>query len=104
MRCVKKERIYIAACGICCSACGLFVKGICLPCGSGLPKDKDVVEKKMAEQMKNLGRVCSKLQCVVEKGIGYCMMDCPEFSCKIYEERMFPYSERFLSMYERRNR
>jgi len=69
-----------------------------------LPEDRDVVEKKMAEQMRNLGRICPKLECVVKKGIGYCMKDCPEFQCKIYKERMFPYSERFLKMYERRNK
>lgn len=100
----EKERVYIAACGICCSTCGLFVKGICLPCGSGLPKDKDVVEKKVAEQMKNLGKVCSKLQCVLNKDIGYCMKNCSEFPCKTYKETIFPYSERFLAMYERRKR
>jgi len=100
----EKEPLHVAACGICCSACGLFVKGICLPCGSGLPKDKDVIEKKMAEQIKNLGKVCSKLQCVINKGIGYCMRDCSEFPCKVYKETVFPYSERFLNMYERRKR
>jgi len=100
----EKGRIYIAACGVCCSVCGLFAKGICLPCGSGLPEDKDVVKKKMAEQIKNLGRVCPRLQCVVEKRIGYCMKDCSDFPCKIYKERMAPYSERFLNMYVRRNR
>lgn len=100
----EKERIYIAACGICCSTCGLFARGICFPCGSGFPKDKDVVKKKMAEQRKNLGKVCPKLQCVVEKGIGYCMRDCPEFPCKVYKERMFPCSEGFLNMYQGRNR
>ncbi|NWF87060.1 DUF3795 domain-containing protein [Candidatus Bathyarchaeota archaeon] len=100
----EKERIYIAACGVCCSVCGLFVKGICLPCGSGLPADSDIVEKKMAEQRKNLGRTCSRLQCVVDKGVGYCMRDCPEFPCKMYKETTFPYSERFIGMYERRNR
>jgi len=99
-----EERVYIAACGICCSVCGLYLKGICLPCGSGLKKDEEVVKKKVEEQMKNLGHVCSKLQCVLERKIGYCMRDCQEFPCKNYEERLFPYSERFLKMYKTRNK
>jgi rRNA maturation endonuclease Nob1 len=37
---MNKKRIYIAACGICCSVCGLYLKGICLPCGSGLKKEE----------------------------------------------------------------
>jgi len=99
-----EERVYVAACGVCCSVCGLYKKGICLPCGSGLQKDEEVVRRKMEEQMKNLGHVCSKLQCVVDRKIGYCMCDCPEFPCKSYSERLFPYSERFLKMYTSRNR
>ena len=99
-----EERAYIAACGVGCSVCGLYLKGICLPCGSGLRKDKEVVKKKMEEQMKNLGHVCSKLQCVLERKIGYCMRDCPEFPCEDYDERLFPYSESFLKMYKKRNR
>lgn len=98
----ENEHVHVAACGMCCSVCGLFIKGVCLPCGSGLSKDKDTVEKKMAEQTKNLGRVCSKLQCVVEKRIGYCMKDCSEFPCKLYKEKMFPFSEGFLGMYEKK--
>ena len=101
---MSKERVYVAACGICCSVCGLYVKGICLPCGSGLEKDREVVKRKMEEQMKNLGHVCPKLQCVIERKIGYCIRDCPEFPCKYYEERLFPYSERFLQMYKARNK
>jgi len=101
---MNQERVYVAACGVCCSVCGLYQKDICLPCGSGLEKDKEVVKKKMEEQMKNLRHVCSKLQCALEKGIGYCMKDCPEFPCKYYEERLFPYSERFLKMYKARNK
>jgi len=100
----NEERIHIAACGICCSACGLYLKGICLPCGSGLKKDKEVIKRKMEEQMRNLGHICSKLKCVIGKGIGYCMRDCQEFPCKFYEEHLFPYSERFLKMYRTRNR
>ncbi len=101
---MSKEQVYVAACGICCSVCGLYVKEICLPCGSGLEKDREVVKRKMEEQMKNLGHVCPKLQCVVERKIGYCMRDCPEFPCKYYEERLFPYSEGFLQMYKARNK
>ena len=101
----RTERVYIAACGICCSVCGLFVKGICLPCGSGLREDEEVVQKKMEEQRKYLGRVCRKLACVVEKGIGYCMRDCEEFPCDIYVKPDFsPYSKRFIEMFRRRKR
>jgi len=84
-----KDRGYVAACGVCCSVCGLCLKGICLPCGSGLKKDKEVVKKKTEEQMKNLGHVCSKLQCVLERKIGYCMKDCPEFPCKTMKNVSF---------------
>jgi hypothetical protein len=59
----EKERIHIAACGLCCSTYGLFVRGKCLPCGSGLSQDKDVVEKKMAEQMKNLESMFKASMC-----------------------------------------
>jgi hypothetical protein len=92
---MNEARVYIAACGVCCSVCGLHLKGFCLPCGSGLKKDEENV-KKMEEQIKNLGHVCSIFQCIVEKGIGYCMRDFPEFPCKLYEEHFFPYSESFL--------
>lgn len=101
---MSEKHIHIAACGICCGVCGLYLKGICLPCGLGLKKDEEVVERKMEEQMRNLGRTCSKLQCVINKRIGYCMRDCPEFPCKSYEERPFPYSEGFLNMYKTRNK
>lgn len=99
-----KERVYIAACGVCCSVCGLYIKGICFPCGSGLKEDEKVVKKKKEEQMKNLGHVCPMLQCVLERRIGYCMRDCPEFPCRNYEEHLFPYSEGFLGMYKARNK
>jgi len=101
---MSEERVHVAACGICCNVCGLFQKSICLPCGSGLKKDEKIVKKKMEEQMKNLGHVCSRLQCVIEKKIGYCMKDCSEFPCKSYEERLFPYSEGFLKMYKGRDK
>jgi len=101
---MNEERVYVAACGVCCSVCGLYLKGICLPCGSGLKKDEEVVKKKMEEQIKNMGHVCSILQCVVEKGIGYCMRACPEFPCKLYEEHFFSYSETSLQMYKARNK
>jgi len=101
---MAENEVYVAACGICCSVCGLYRKGICRPCGSGLPKDREVIRKKIEEQMKNLGHVCSKLQCVIDKRIGYCMHDCPEFPCASYSERVFPYSERFLKMYTSRNK
>jgi hypothetical protein len=101
---MSKEHAHVAACGICCGVCGLYQKGICLPCGSGLKKDEETVKKKMEEQMRNLGYVCSKLQCVVKKGTGYCMRDCPEFPREYYEERPFPYSEGFLKMYMSRSK
>jgi hypothetical protein len=101
---MNDERLHVAACGVCCSVCGLYPGGICLPCGSRLKKDEEVVEKKMDEQTRNLGHVCSKLECVIEKRIGYCMRDCSEFPCRFYVERQFPYSERFLGMYKSRNR
>jgi hypothetical protein len=60
----EKECVYIAACGVYCSTCGLFVKGICLPCDSaGLSKDEDVAEEKMAEQMKNLESMSKASMC-----------------------------------------
>lgn len=101
---MNEERVYVAACGVCCSVCGLYLKGICLPCGSGLKKDEEVVKKKMEEQIKNMGHVCSILQCVVEKGTGCCMRACPEFPCKLYEEHFFSYSENSLQMYKVRNK
>jgi len=101
---MNEERAYVAACGVCCGVCGLCLKGICLSCGSGLKRDEEVVKKKMEEQIRNIGHVYSILQCVVEKGIGYCMRDCSQFPCKLYEEPLFPYSEGFIKMYKGRNR
>jgi len=49
---MNEERIYIAACGICCSVCGLYLKGICPPCGSGLKVDEEVVRKKMESRQR----------------------------------------------------
>lgn len=101
---MSKGVVHVAACGICCSVCGLNRKGICLPCGSGLKKDEKVVKRKMEEQMKHLGHVCPLLQCVVDKKIGFCMRDCPEFPCKSYTENVYPYSGGFFEMYTSRNR
>jgi hypothetical protein len=69
-----------------------------------LKKDEEMVKRKVEEQMQNLGHVCSKLQCAIKENIGYCMKDCSEFPCKLYEEHPFPYSEDFLKMYKARNR
>jgi hypothetical protein len=101
---MSEEGTHVATCGVCCSACGLYAKGICLPCGSGLKKDGETVKKKMEEQMKNLGHVCSRLQCVFKKGRGYCMKDCSEFPCKLHEEHFFSYSDGFLKIFKARNK
>jgi len=97
------ERVYIGACGISCSACWLFIEGLCLPCCSGLKEDEEIARRKMEGQMKRMGHVCRKLTCVVEKRIGYCMRDCQEFPCDKYVKPDFsPYSKRFIDMHIRR--
>jgi len=87
----NKSNIKIGACGICCSSCGLYVKGICPGC------DKT---KERVEFLKSIDANCPVLQCAVEKEIDVCSRDCKEFPCSKFEE--WPLAKEWLEMYKTR--
>ena len=97
----------VAACGISCDVCGLYVKGLCGTCSAGTDER---AQKKLDTQMQLINMHCPILACAVEKRIGHCSRDCKEFPCTKFESgfesRMgagpFPYSITFLEMFRRR--
>jgi hypothetical protein len=97
----------LAACGISCDVCGLYVQGICSTCFAGTDER---VQKKLDEQMQAINMYCPILACAVEKKVGYCPRDCPEFPCVRFQSGFeavqgagpFPYSTSFLNMFRRR--
>lgn len=97
----------LAACGISCDVCGLYVKGLCNSCFAGTDER---VQKKLDEQMQAIDMYCPILACAVEKKIGYCLRDCQEFPCDRFHSGFesvqrpgpFPYSASFLNMFRRR--
>ena len=87
----NKSNIKIGACGICCSSCGLYIKGICSSC------DKT---KEGVELLKNIDANCPVLECAVEKEIDVCSRDCKEFPCSKFEG--WPLAKEWLEMYKTR--
>ncbi len=87
----KEKEVKIGACGICCSSCGLYVKGICPGCN----KTKEGVAF-----LKNINAVCPVLECAVEKKVDVCSCDCEKFPCDNFKE--WPLSEEWLKMYKTR--
>lgn len=87
----NKSKIKIGACGICCTTCGLYVKGICLGCN----KTKEGVEF-----FKSINANCPVLECAVEKGMSVCSKDCQEFPCSKFDE--WPLAKEWLEMYRAR--
>ena len=97
----------VAACGISCDVCGLYIKGICGTCVAGTDKR---VQKKLDEQMNKIKMYCPILACAVEKKVGYCTKDCEDFPCVKFESGFeplmgagpYPYSTTFLNTFRRR--
>lgn len=99
----------VAACGISCDVCGLYVKGICGSCAAGTDER---ARKKLDEQFEVINMNCPILACAVERKVGYCLRDCEEFPCAKFESGLesllgpgpYPYSTKFLAMYKARMR
>jgi hypothetical protein len=90
--------VYVGPCGLACSVCGLYLGGICSPCGPG-----DSVEARAKiNAQERLGFRCPVLACAVKGGIGHCSRDCGKFPCANYERGPYPLSYGFLQMYRRR--
>lgn len=97
----------VAACGVSCDVCGLYVKGICGTCVAGTDER---AHKKLDVQMKNIKMHCPILACAVERQVSYCLKDCEGFPCSKFESGFetlmgpgpFPYSTGFLTMFKRR--
>ena len=93
----------VAACGISCDVCGLYVKRICSTCVAGTDER---ARKKLDAQMQAIKMHCPILACAVERKVGYCLKDCEEFPCAKFESGSgvgaYPYSASFLNMFRRR--
>jgi hypothetical protein len=93
----------VAACGVSCDVCGLYVKRICGTCVAGTDEK---ARKKLDAQMKLLNKQCPILACAVERKVAYCLKDCEDFPCVNFESGLwdgpFPYSTQFLTMFRKR--
>ncbi len=87
------------ACGINCMACRLVAMGRCSPCAPGTSPR---AQQKLAAQLRAFGGYCLVLKCAADRGVGWCMRDCPQFPCENFSEGPYPYSESFLRMQLRR--
>lgn len=81
----------VGACGIGCSSCGLYVKGIC----PGCEKTKEAVDF-----LKSIKADCPVLECAVKKKVDVCSRDCQEFPCSKFED--WPLAKEWLEMYKAR--
>ncbi len=89
------------ACGINCSVCRLNLLGVCGSCGSGRSVEG---ARKKADMERILGAPCPILACAIEREVEYCPRDCGEFPCSRFKESLYPYSEGYLAMQERRRK
>ena len=97
----------VAACGVSCDVCGLFVKRVCGTCVAGTDERP---RKKLDAQMETIKMHCPILACAVERKVGYRLKDCEEFPCAQFESGFesvlgagpFPYSASFLTMFKTR--
>ena len=85
------------ACGINCDVCRLHVLGVCSSCGPGRSPE---AREKMAAQVRILGGPCPILECASIRGKDFCLKDCESFPCERF--KVYPFSEGFLTMQERR--
>ena len=98
----------IAACGVTCDVCALYIKGICRGCTAGT--DEEGAREKLNGQTQAIKMRCPILVCAVDKKVSYCLKDCKEFPCAKFESGWeaiqgpgpFPYSTSFLKMFKRR--
>ncbi|PIP24211.1 MAG: hypothetical protein COS25_01610 [Candidatus Nealsonbacteria bacterium CG02_land_8_20_14_3_00_37_10] len=87
----NNSKTKVGACGICCSTCGLYLKGICPGCN----KTKEGVEF-----LKSINANCPVLECAIGKGMDVCSKDCHEFPCSKFEG--WPLTKEWLEMYKGR--
>jgi len=89
------------ACGINCSICRLNLLGICGSCGPG---GSEQGASKRAEMERIFATSCPILACAMERNVEYCLRDCEEFPCRQFKEGLYPFSEGYLAMQERRRK
>lgn len=91
--------MHVGPCGLACSACGLYHRGECAPCGPG----NSIEARIKISAQEQLGFRCPVLACAISQGIDYCSRDCPQFPCPRFERGPYPLSHAFLQMYRRRS-
>ncbi len=89
------------ACGICCDVCRLNLRGLCSSCGGGT---EPAALRKLEVQERILHGTCPILKCAFDHRIAYCTRDCRRFPCKVFKQGLYPFSEGFLKMQERRRK
>lgn len=89
----------IGPCGLACTACGLYHRGRCAPCGPGT----SIEARAKIKFQEQLGFRCPVLACAIGREIDYCSRDCPRFPCTLFERGPYPLSRAFLQMYQRRS-
>lgn len=69
----QNNDVLVGCCGICCTTCGLHIKGIC----GGYTKTQEVVD-----ELNKKGIGCPILEFCAKKGIDVCSRDCDLFPCE----------------------
>lgn len=72
---LTESRWVVGACGICCNVCRLYLIGACAGCAP----EEERTPSAVAEL------ACPILACASAKGMGYCLRDCPEYPCSLFE-------------------
>lgn len=75
----------IGACGVYCSVCPLYISGVCTGCSRGDECPVDKVNE----------FACPILSCATVRSVPFCIRDCVEYPCVLYQNRM-SVCERFL--------
>lgn len=89
------------ACGINCDVCKLNLLGTCSSCGPGNSRQ---AEQKLAAQQRLLGGTCAILACAHLNQVEYCLRDCQQFPCDNFSQGLYPFSQGYLQMQDRRRR
>lgn len=89
------------ACGINCDVCKLKLMEICSTCGDGLSNEAYL---KIEAQKRLFGQPCPILLCAQMNHVKYCMRDCRHFPCNNFSMGLYPFSEGFLEMQQRRRK
>lgn len=90
---MQNKTFLAGCCGICCSACGLFVKNICEGC---------VKTQESVDSLNKEGVGCPVLECAVKNKIDVCSRDCDKFPCD--EFNSWPIQKEWLEMFKSRNK